>query len=175
MGAIEEYFRLRARIDKRIGRIRILHGKDITCSKGCSSCCINLTVFPVEFYAILQDLKDKRAKSGNISFNESTTSCGFLDEERLCRIYSSRPIICRTHGLPILFLNDSAREPEWEVSFCECNFQGKSQLEFDEKSLLDIEEINLQLESINKTFLQSCNNDYDGIRRIPLKRLTDHI
>lgn len=172
-GAIEEYFGLRKRIDTQIHTIRAVYEKDIACSAGCSSCCTNLTVFPIEFYAILEDLKNNGVAPGNISFDESA-QCGFLDKKHLCRIYASRPIICRTHGLPILFLNDSPDNPEWEVSFCERNFQADSQLEFGEEFLVDIEEINLELDRVNRAFIQSGRKDIIKTR-IPLRHLVDHL
>jgi Fe-S-cluster containining protein len=169
--AVEEYFQLRKLIDGQIRRIRELYEKDIVCQAGCSSCCTNFTVFPVEFYAILQDLRTHGLTSENIRFNISA-ECGFLNEERLCRIYASRPIICRTHGLPILFLNDSPDNPEWEVSYCERNFGNSSELEFNEECLINVEEINLELDRINKAYVQSEPGDIVKTR-IPLRKLVD--
>lgn len=171
--AIEKYFELRERTDAQIRNIRAEYEKDIVCSAGCSSCCVNLTVSPIEFYAVLEDLKNNGVTPENLFFDESA-ECGFLDKEHLCRIYISRPIICRTHGLPILFLNDSPDNPEWEVSFCEHNFQANSRLELREEFLVDVEEINLELDRINKEFTQSNTRDTTRTR-IPLRHLTDHM
>jgi uncharacterized protein len=170
----EEYRKLRSRIDVEIKRLEELHGSDITCHPGCATCCINLTVFPVEFFTILEDLKKTDLKREDFIFDDST-ACGFLHEE-LCRIYPFRPIICRTHGLPILFLDESQEIPAWKVSFCELNFPNKTGIEFSVDTLLDIEQINAELNSINASFIASLTGDvYSANERIPLKKLYEAI
>jgi len=172
---IEEYHNLRSHIDEEIKKLEELHGGDITCHPGCSACCVNLTVFPVEFFAILEDLKETHTLKKDFLFDESAP-CGFSNEEGLCRIYPFRPIICRTHGLPILFLNDSQEEPSWEVSFCELNFRNKTDIEFTDDTLLDIETINAELNRINDQFISSFSgNEYCARRRIQLKELCKHL
>jgi Fe-S-cluster containining protein len=168
---IEEYRKFRSQIDEKVKRLEQLHGSDITCRPGCAVCCINLTVFPVEFFAILEDIRKTDPPRDEFLFDESAP-CGFLNEKGLCRIYPFRPIICRTHGLPILFLNDSQGEPAWEVSFCEFNFRNKTNIEFANEALLDIETINADLNNINNQYIASLpNNKYSPLERIPLREL----
>jgi uncharacterized protein len=168
---IDKYRGLRSHIDEKIKRLEEVHGSDITCHSGCTACCINLTVFPVEFFAILEDLKKSHTIQTASLFNEPAP-CGFLNEEGLCRIYPFRPIICRTHGLPILFLDDSQEEPAWEVSFCELNFRNNTSIEFTDDTLLDIETINTELNGINDQFISSLSgNEYCTHQRIQLKEL----
>ena len=172
---IEEYRGLRSRIDEKIKRLEELHGSDITCHSGCTACCVNLTVFPVEFFAILEDLK-KTHTIQRASFFHESAPCGFLNEEGLCRIYPFRPIICRTHGLPILFLDDSQRESSWEVSFCELNFQNRTSIEFTDDTLLDIETINTELNRINDQCVSSLSgNEYYTSQRFQLRELCKHL
>jgi uncharacterized protein len=173
--SIEEYRSLRSRIDEKIKRLEECHGSDITCHSSCTACCINITVFPVEFFAILEDLKKTHTIQRASFFNESAP-CGFLNEEGLCLIYPFRPIICRTHGLPILFLDDSQGEPSWEVSFCELNFRNKTSIEFTDDTLLDIEKINTELNRINDQCVSSLSgNEYYTLQRIQLKELCKHL
>ncbi len=168
---IEEYRKLRLNIDKEIKRLEELHGADITCHPGCTACCVNLTVFPVEFFAILEDLKETSSLNSNLRFDE-TVPCVFLNEQGLCRIYSFRPIICRTHGLPILFLDESREAPAWEVSFCELNFRDKPAIEFTAETLLDIETINAELNHINDHFIASYpERKFSVQERIELKNI----
>jgi len=171
---IDEYRELRVRIDDEIKRLEGLHGADITCHPGCVSCCVNLTVFPVEFFAILEDLKKTYTLKKDFLFDESAP-CGFLNEG-LCRIYHFRPIICRTHGLPILFLNESQEAPAWEVSFCELNFKNKIGIEFADEMLLDIETINAELNRLNNQFISSFpEKGFSAQERIQLKSLCEFI
>lgn len=172
---IEEYRSLRSRIDKQVKRLEGLHGPDIVCRPGCAACCVNLTVFPVEFFAILKDVRKTPVSQDKFIFDESAP-CGFLNEKKLCRIYRFRPIICRTHGLPILFLNDSRENPAWEVSFCELNFRNKTGIEFTDEALLDIETINADLNRINDQYISSLpGNKCSARERIPLGNLIEAI
>lgn len=170
MEPIHRYFDLTARIDAEAGRLTALHGDAVTCRPGCTGCCVNLTVFPVEFHAIQQAM----ARAGCIpdaGAFDPTAACGFL-HNGLCRIYPFRPVICRTHGLPILFLDDTSGEYAWEVSFCQLNFTGRDGIEFTETTLLDIEDINTELSRINRDFL--VRGDGKGEThpaRIPLRAL----
>lgn len=145
-----------------------LHGNRLVCGPGCSNCCVNFAVFPVEFYAILSEMKETGLAPDALSFAESS-SCGFLSGG-LCIIYPFRPIICRTHGLPILYIDDSSGEVKWEVSFCELNFSGESKIEFSEHMLLDIEKINAELYRINQDFIASHDSGqaHNSKKRIPL-------
>ncbi len=170
MEPIKNYFKLLSRIDAESARLTALHGRAIVCRPGCTSCCRNLSVFPVEFHAIRQAMARAGVNPETVPF-DSSAPCGFLDEG-LCRIYPFRPIICRTHGLPILFLDDSSGEYTWEVSFCELNFTGQDNIEFTDDMLLDIEEINTELSRINRDFIASKEQAKERPPlRIPLKTL----
>ncbi len=68
-----------------------------------------------------------------------------------CAIYPSRPLICRTQGLPLLI---EAEDGEQEVVFCPLNFTAPDAVDdLDEEHLVPLDAINLKLALIN---LQSC-------------------
>jgi len=149
--AIERYRQLREQISS--GKVRSLeqmHCTHLTCRPGCHECCVNLTVFPVEFYAILDDLR--LAGVTKLDFDREA-SCGYL-KDGLCTIYQVRPMICRTHGLPIAFLNMDADEPEMSVSFCPKNFIDADESIFSEETTLNIDELNYQLYEANLRFIE---------------------
>jgi Fe-S-cluster containining protein len=124
----------------------------------------------VEFHAIRLAMARAGVVIGPEAFDPSAT-CGFLDGD-LCRIYPFRPIICRTHGLPIVFLDDASGELAWEVSFCELNFRGQGPLEFTEDGLLNIEDINGELSRTNLAFqAQKSPEKKNDLARIPLQAL----
>ena len=66
-------------------------------------------------------------------------------------MYESRPIICRTHGLPLLFMNDE----QWELSACELNFTEFDDEEFKEENTFPQDTFNSKLFMINKRFVES--------------------
>lgn len=171
---LEKYFELRKKTDNIATELTVIHGKNIVCKPGCSSCCVNLTVLPVEFEAINYEMGRDGFKKDAVIFDTSST-CGFLKND-LCQIYKYRPIICRTHGIPISFLNDDdPSEPYNAVSFCELNFNGDEfdddddetyeGVKFDEKNTLNIDELNSELFSIN---MEHCG---DPEKRIDLSGL----
>ena len=170
----EKYFKLRKKTDEITAKLTAVHGKNIVCRPGCSSCCVNLTVFPLEFEAISYEMGYDGFNKNSVIFDDGA-SCGFLKND-LCQIYKYRPIICRTHGIPISFLdNDSAGEPYNAVSFCELNFaddefdddddETYEGVKFDENNTLNIDELNGELFRIN---MEYCG---DPQKRIDLKGL----
>lgn len=174
MDPTQRYFDLIRRIDEDTQRLNALYGKAITCHPGCTVCCVNLTVFPVEFHAIRQSMAEAEIVLEADAFDPSAP-CGFL-HDGLCRIYPFRPIICRTHGLPIMYLDDTSGEYTWEVSYCKLNFTGCERLEFAGDSLLDIESINETLGRINMDFAaHSADRNKKLPLRIPLKNLCDNL
>ncbi len=151
---IEKYRDLREQLDRTIEHLESIHRAQIVCTRGCCDCCMNLSVFAVEFSSIVDELS--RTDTGLIRFDPDR-SCGYL-EEGLCRIYPSRPIICRTHGLPVAFESES--EPgRMEVSFCPKNFThaDPDELDFSPENTLDLSELNEQLCRINNEFLDACH------------------
>lgn len=152
MTALEQYRELRREVNRQVGALETLHCTHLACKPGCHQCCVNLTVFPVEFYAILEDLR--RLDPGELKLDDQA-SCAFL-KQGLCSIYAVRPMICRTHGLPVAFLNMDAQEPEMSVSFCPLNFvdADEESLSFGPESTLDIDDLNMKLYEANLQFLQ---------------------
>jgi hypothetical protein len=77
------------------------HGDRLACKRGCSGCCVDdLTVFDVEAERIRQEHSELLANSAPHPLG----ACAFLDDEGACRIYDSRPYVCRTQGLPLRWL-----------------------------------------------------------------------
>jgi uncharacterized protein len=67
-----------------------------------------------------------------------------LLEAGACLLYPARPVICRTHGLPIL-------ASEGRVDFCPRNFGGLATLPGD--AVLDLERLNAALAAVNALFV----------------------
>ncbi|MCK4997909.1 MAG: YkgJ family cysteine cluster protein [Anaerohalosphaera sp.] len=159
--AIQRYRQLTREIDALANNLTGIHNDHILCAQRCCRCCIDLSVWPVEFYSILDQLR--QAGITNLSF-DTKASCGFLADS-LCQLYQFRPLICRTHGLPIVFLNDDTNPPEYSVSFCDDNFTAiePEKYEFNSANTLNIDDLNAKLYNINLAFLEE----------FPDKQLTD--
>ncbi len=131
----------------------------LKCQKGCCACCLDdLTVTPAEVSLIRRDYPDVLNQTPH-----AAGQCAFLNEAGECRIYPARPYICRTHGLPLRWIDEDEEGPFEERDTCELNQHLElSQLEQDQCFTLGVPE--LQLQKMNEiTFPQTD--------RIPLRSL----
>ncbi|MBR4986154.1 MAG: YkgJ family cysteine cluster protein [Proteobacteria bacterium] len=84
-----------AEIERRIER----EGVKLNCRPGCCGCCRDgLTMTQAEAAVIRKQFPDIGK-----ALPHPQGACPFLDDDGLCRIYSARPYICRTHGLPMRY------------------------------------------------------------------------
>ena len=169
---VDRYLALRDEMDTLSARLMAMHGRHIACSRRCCDCCVNLTVSPVEFEAIRRGLVQAGVTTLDFALD---ASCGFL-ANGLCAIYPHRPIICRTHGLPIVFADEDGDERVWRVSFCEKNFTdaGDQDPAFGPDNTLNIDELNDQLRRINLDFItEAGDSPLTPTTRIELGRLVE--
>lgn len=161
--SIELYNKLIEKIDQYEAKLLGKYSTDITCSMGCDSCCILESVFPVEAYVIYKSLRSGAVIPDDFSKN-TTGRCVFL-KDGSCSIYDVRPVICRTHGYPVFV--------EGRVDFCPENFQERSSI--DSEYILDLENLNKALASINMIFSGEIADDFFKRERILLKELMEFI
>ena len=75
------------------------YGNEMNCQKGCAQCCVGgLEVLPVEAEYIKKGIG--LLKNAPVP-GPSPAHCHFLDGNGSCQIYEFRPLVCRTHGLPL--------------------------------------------------------------------------
>ncbi len=94
---------LHAKVDAFFARVEARHGDDMECRTGCSDCChVRLTITGAEAAAIRAEVAgwpaDRRRAVGEAG---PADRCAALDAGGRCRIYAARPIVCRSHGVPI--------------------------------------------------------------------------
>ncbi|MCL2480874.1 MAG: YkgJ family cysteine cluster protein [Spirochaetaceae bacterium] len=144
------------------------HKEDIICKKGCSKCCAAITLFPVEFFAIKQEIHNTLSLP---DFNNTKQShgCIFL-KDSICKIYESRPIICRTQGLPLLYFSDKLEN--YTISFCDKNFTSRDEnFEFDTEYSIDLDRLNSLLYKLNKEFMKEIGLENNIDKRIKISLL----
>ncbi|RXQ95943.1 hypothetical protein EO244_06475 [Ancylomarina salipaludis] len=153
---INKYLQLRTEISELSDKLGALHKNEMACKKGCSSCCMNFQVLPVEYFSILKELKKNPPQQFN-ELDAEHDDCCFLIKD-MCQVYGARPIICRTHGLPLLFMNEGG--DAWELSACPLNFT-----EFDDfhtENTFPQDTYNSKLFLINKEFIKHYNEEQFG-------------
>jgi len=163
----DKYYLLRDDIDFESQKLSILHQKQIVCKKGCDSCCENISIFPVEFYAIRNELKNRKDLPEKKFWYKFTDRCKFLKNGE-CIIYKSRPLICRTQGLPLLYENNNGTD--FELSVCKLNFKTFDFSKFNIDNSLYMSPYNSKLFLLNKEFIEKeFNNKYTD--RININKL----
>ena len=141
------------------------NGIQLNCKKGCSQCCQdNLTMTKAEAEVIHKLFPD----IGNQS-PHPVGKCPFLGNDNACRIYPARPYICRTHGLPLKWLEDSdASDDNQEVfeqrDICELNEKALDLLTLPSDLCWNSDTAETQLAIMNL-----CT--FDNHDRIPMRQL----
>lgn len=151
---LKNYHRLLDKVDQLCEGISHLLGTALTCHEGCDSCCIAISVFPVEAAALIEAAgklppEQYQQLKRHLGQPQSEGRCPLLSEEGRCLLYQARPIICRTHGLPILITDDDGQR---RVDICPRNGQGIEQLPGE--ALIDLERLNELLVSVNVLYLR---------------------
>jgi len=147
-----QYQNLIFKVDSTCAELEAVHQEHLVCKPGCSQCCeVERTVCGIEAYIVEQQLlklshqKIKRLKR---LYKDNDEICPMLLEKR-CVIYAGRPIICRTHGLPILY-HEAERT---FMDYCRLNFTRlPNSYQFNAKHILDMTSFNVQLIEIDKKF-----------------------
>ena len=153
---LDNYIQMVARVDALCRGIQAVLSGRITCSEGCSSCCTAITLFPVEAAALqaaLQALPDEEqtAIRRHVAAHAGGERCPLLEDHR-CLLYAVRPIICRTHGLPIIFSEGSERR----VDFCPLNL-GEGEQPLSGSVIIDLDRLNTLLVAVNSLFLSQAD------------------
>lgn len=147
----ENYEKLVARVDDLCQQIENRLAGHLACKSGCSSCCLEITLFPVEADALKRAFNElPEQERGNIRRHlegeSQSESCCLLKDDR-CLLYRSRPLICRTHGLPILYREDGVQK----VDCCPKN--RLSGITVTGSDLVDLDRLNSLLVAVNSLYL----------------------
>lgn len=164
MHGLENYLALLERVDELCGRTVSALQAEIACRPGCDACCRHLSLFAVEAAALRHALSqlapaDREPILDRAARTDAADPCPLL-HDGLCLLYRARPIICRTHGLPLLLKRDGASE----IDFCPENFQGLTSI--PGSAVIDLERLNATLAAINALYLQS----FPGPERIAMAK-----
>jgi uncharacterized protein len=147
------YLELRLKVDELCRFVDSNFGEAIRCRKGCDSCCRHISIFPVEAYAIRTALKDSHLKRSEqikrLAQDANEERCPLL-HQGVCLLYEARPIICRTHGYPLLTELDGKKT----LDHCPFNFDGITN--FPAKTIINMDLVNITLATINSVF---CTSD----------------
>lgn len=139
---------LRSAVDKHFDAALLRQPKAMQCALGCSGCCKSgLSVFRLEAARIIEALDTLRQNAPNLreTIREQGESalhqgsdpahCPLLVEDR-CSVYDERPLICRSHGLPVM------QDADAPIRNCSLNYQEEQP---DRASVLRLDAVNMPL------------------------------
>ncbi len=176
-----EYLAVVAKVDAAVAAAFTSAADAVVCAKGCDSCCApGLSVLPVEAERIARFLED----NAMVGVGRRGDRCAFLDDDGACAIYAARPLLCRTHGLPLRSAAPSAAPSAGgsaaprgrgalaivdDVSVCALNFQQRSPVAAE---VLDADRILALLTTVDRRFRVAAALPDDG-QRVPLRSLAE--
>jgi Fe-S-cluster containining protein len=116
---VSRYAELTAKVDAFFDRVAQRHPADLACATGCADCChVRLTITTVEAAAIRAELATwpaprRAALAAQVALAAQADAtqaaqaeaapdrCVALGPDDRCAIYAARPLVCRSHGVPI--------------------------------------------------------------------------
>lgn len=193
-GIFDEYEALRRRISDEADALFEHYARQVECRRGCYYCCDDISVLPIELEALRRILardglpdgagsggpaedgglspaelaalrSHDRTAEGRVANPEAgRRRCGFLGRAGECTVYRHRPVICRTHGLPLayrLYEYDETGAPvagtSYIDSWCDLNFTHvpaeSAAAYFDRHGRINQARVNEELEALNARFL----------------------
>lgn len=150
---------LRRRVDEHFANAVGRTPEAFACREGCSSCCVRFGVLEVEAARVRVVLAEMAVRDPALrervrmqGRDAAAKACALLVDDR-CSVYEERPIICRSHGLPIRVTQDDGST---RTDTCPLNFVG---VEPPNASTLVLDAVNAPLAVIGRMW---------GGDRIPL-------
>lgn len=163
---LANYYALVAKVDELCNRIGKEFPDQLSCAAGCSGCCRHLTLAWVEATALAAAIKrlpanEAEALRFRAQHAKSDGECPLLVDNR-CALYEHRPIICRTHGLPILTGDGEERS----IDYCPLNFTGATSI--PGRAVIDLERLNTLLDSVDTVFINAFFSSHPEPERLTI-------
>ncbi len=149
--ATRRYAELCRRVDAFFAEVSQRAGADMACRAGCDLCCkTQLSVTTLEAAVLREGLlaasdELKQRLRARLS-SPPAERCLLLGDDGRCQAYDARPLVCRSHGLPLRLRTPRGLEI---VSSCELNFQD-ADVEAD--MVLDQERLSTILGALDSAF-----------------------
>lgn len=130
-GRLDEHLvRLRTRVDQHFEQAVARTPTEFACRLGCDACCHQrFSVFEVEAAPIREALArlehedpQLRRRIRERGLDPRERACALLLDGR-CSVYEQRPLICRSHGLPIGVRDPDEPGAALRVDHCPLNFR----------------------------------------------------
>ena len=162
---LADYRALLVQLDAFGARIQARYGDYMQCRRGCAGCCQHLSLSSVEGTFIRQALcalpRHEQEQVLHHAAHSGEDVCPLLRED-ICLLYAARPVICRTHGLPLLYQTEDGPQ----VSCCPHNLAAFSSESLPGTDVLNMEVVNATLAAIDAVFERNCPKGVASGRRL---------
>lgn len=166
--ARQEYESLTLAIEDFASDVAKQHRQHINCRRGCFLCCVPPeTLFRIEGELVRDAVgglsEEQRERIRERVEDSERTLCPLL-EDGACSIYESRPMICRTQGLPLAQQNG---DEAFELDYCRLNFVTVPQdFELERRHILNLDGTNEILARINLKLVNAAGLDPEQDGRV---------
>lgn len=144
----KEYSDLLLKVDTFVEEKTKLFSSKMKCKPGCFTCCATkLTVTKLEAEAISEFIEEQKLELPSEAHHKNL--CMNLNSEGRCLIYPVRPIVCRSHGLPLDYKEGAGKVR----TVCPKNFQGEKISNLELTDVLNMDTVNILLGMLNKHLL----------------------
>lgn len=140
MSARARYAELVRNVDAFVARVEEKHRDAMQCRPGCHDCChARFSVTAIEAEVLAEALEalpvETRARLAAQAAHGDPDVCPALVDDGRCAVYEARPLVCRSHGVPIRLPSGPKSLPV--VSACFKNFTGEDLASVERGSVLD--------------------------------------
>lgn len=170
-GPIERLAELAEAVDAEFAVVRDRQATRMQCRAGCSACCrARLSITRVEEALLRRGLatlsEERRAELSARTAEPHREMCPALDDDGRCGIYTFRPLICRSYGLPLRHRRDLALINPPVIDTCDLNFTETSLTLLPPEDVFDQTALVEALETIDREHCVA--NDLPQRDRIPI-------
>jgi Fe-S-cluster containining protein len=151
--AFSHYTQLIDKVDQIFVATRTRYSAAFQCQSGCYGCCKSgLSVTNIEAARIIDWLRNhpdvlNKLKTGRELLDDAGY-CEFLSRDGGCLIYEVRPLICRSHGMPIAVFEEGQELRDC----CPLNFQNVDLNQIDRADVLSLDKVNTLLSLIDRSY-----------------------
>jgi uncharacterized protein len=151
---LSTYAELCAKVDAFFVAVHARQRAQMACRPGCDACCqVQLSVTTVEAAAVARAVAalpaPARARLRARASAPDAGRCAALEEDGRCAVYAARPLVCRSHGLPVRM---GTRRGLPLVQSCELNFVTGGPASAPAADILDQEKLSVILHSVDATY-----------------------
>lgn len=163
----DRYATLAAYCDQAFAAAADRYAAQMQCAKGCAACCRLETVVPLEAALIAAYLAVVPLDVDRADDDADALECAFLKADAACAIYPARPLICRTHGMPMQYPDQAERDA------CPLNFSAFSLDQIEPQYVLSTETVTTNLMRLNLALCMIAGDAEFAGERIRLSDLRD--